>query len=171
MEDDNMRKEYDFSKATKNPDIKTCKKINGKNIDLVFKKETHGAEGVPKEMWVPVHHYDIVLHGTDTVVGEINARFGHNEFLYYGGNVGYTVNDEYRGKGFAVEALQLLKQVFLQKGMDKIYITQNLENIASKRVCEKVGARFIETVELPPDNDMRIKRGETHKNIWELKWE
>jgi len=145
-------------------------RINGKSIDLVFKRESIGATGVPKEMSVPVNHYDIVLHNTDTVVGEINARFGYNEFLYYGGHIGYEINEKYRCKGFATEAVELLKQVFLAKGMNNIYITQSPENIASKRICEKVGAKFIELAELPLDNNMRIERGETHKNIWELKF-
>ena len=38
----------------------------------------------------------------------------------------------------------------------------------SKRVCEKLNARFLGLFELPMDNDMRIEDGQTHKNIFEI---
>ena len=145
--------------------MKIVKRINGQKIDLVLDKTT---KGDPAKNWVPACFYNIVLHGTNQVVGVIDARIGSNENLYYGGHIGYTVNEEFRGHGYAVEAVELVKQVFILNEMHKVYITNNLDNKASIRVCEKAGAKFIAVEELPSHNDMRVKRGETHKNIWEL---
>ena len=148
--------------------LKEFDRICGQDIDLVFNKMTYGAEGVPEEMWLPAYQFDIVLHITDAVVGGINARIGLNESVYYGGHVGYTIKEEYRGNGFAVEAVKLLEQVFISNGIQKIYITNSPDNKASIRVCEKLGAELVEVAELPEHNNMRTDRGETHKIIWEL---
>ena len=142
--------------------------IAGQNIDLVLKKSKRNHPDIPRGMEVCSREFDIVLHGTTTRVGEITARLGFNDFIYYGGHVGFGIDEAYRGRGFAVEAVKLLEPVFSVNGIDKIYITNNPDNAACIRVCEKLGARFIECAALPANNNMRIKRGETHKNIFEL---
>ena len=139
-------------------------RIVGKNIDLILEKF---AEAVPEKQWVPVYKFHIVLHGTDQIVGNCDARIGFNEKIYYGGHLGYNINEGHRKKGYATEAVLLLGEVFKANGMTKVYITNTPDNHASIRVCEKLGAKFIETTELPADNDMRIQSGVTHKNIWE----
>lgn len=52
--------------------------------------------------------------------------------------------------------------------MDYLIITCNPDNYASGRTCEYVGCHFIETVELPKDNNMRIEDGETEKCIFRI---
>gem|GEM_PF-749233 len=148
--------------------LKKFDRLFGQDVDLVFNKMTYGAEGVPEEMWLPAYRFDIVLHTADVVVGKIDARIGFNESVYYGGHVGYTVKEEYRGNGFAVEAVKLLEQVFTSNGMQMIYITNSPGNEASIRVCEKLGAEFLEAAALPEDNNMRRDCGETLKYIWKL---
>jgi len=145
--------------------MKVIKKIQGKEIDLILNEF---CEAIPEKGYVPKFIYDIVLHDTQTIIGECDARIGYNDNIFYGGNIGYSVNPEYRGHGYAGEAVKLLYKVFQENDINKIYITNNPENINSKRVCEKLGANFLGLFELPADNPMRIEDGESHKNIFEI---
>ena len=147
--------------------MEVINKLEGKKIDLVLNKVVEGDE---QRGYVPALLYNIVLAGTETVVGRCDARIGYNENLYYGGHLGYSVKEEFRGNGYAVEAVELLKKVFRANNMRWVYITNNPDNHPNIRVCEKVGARFIKLVELPEYNNQRVELGETFKNIWELKF-
>jgi RimJ/RimL family protein N-acetyltransferase len=50
--------------------------------------------------------------------------------------------------------------------MDKLIITCNPDNIASRRTCEKAGLKLKEIVDLPNYNEMYLE-GERHKCIYE----
>ena len=141
--------------------------LKGKKIDLKLNKAVDGDDS---KGYVPALLYNIVLTGTDTIVGRCDARIGYNENIYYGGHLGYSVKEEYRGNGYAVEAVELLKTVFKANDIHWVYITNNPDNHPSIRVCEKVGAKFIKLVELPEYNSQRVELGEVFKNIWELKF-
>ena len=150
-----------------NESMEIIEKLEGKKIDLVLNKVM---EGDDKKGYVPALLYKMVLHNTNEVVGFCDARIGYNENIYYGGHIGYSVREEYRGNGYAVEAVELLKKVFKANDMRWIYITNNPDNHPSIRVCEKAGARFVKLVELPEYNEQRVEMGELFKNIWELKF-
>ena len=145
--------------------MKTINKVDGKEIDLLLKKY---CEAVPEKGWVPKFVYNIVLHNTETIIGECEARIGNNDNLFYNGHIGYAIYPEYRGNGYAGKAVKLLLQVCKENKLDKVYITNSPDNTNSKRVCEKLNAKFLGLYELPLDNAMRIEDGETHKNIFEI---
>ena len=125
---------------------------------------------VPEKKYVP--SYDFVICKGSEKVGEISLRIGYGGFgpdessLYYGGQIGYGVDERYRGNGYAVRACQLLLPVAKAHGMIKLLITNNVTNTASKRVCEKLGARFVRTVRLPEWTDL-YKSGSRFNNIYE----
>ena len=50
--------------------------------------------------------------------------------------------------------------------MTKLLITNDISNNASRRVCEKLGARFIREACLPEWNDL-YKEGQRFSNIFE----
>ena len=108
------------------------------------------------------------MHNTKTIIGECEARTGNTDNLFYNGHIGYAIYPEYRGNGYAGKAVKLLLQVCKENKLDKVYITNSPDNINSKRVCEKLNAKFLGLYELPLDNAMRIEDGETHKNIFEF---
>lgn len=68
-------------------------RINGRNVDLVLKTVT---QADPEKLWVASQVFDIVIHATDIIVGEIDARLGFNERIRYAGNIGYTVDEKWR---------------------------------------------------------------------------
>ena len=120
----------------------------------------------PEKNWFPAYHYQICL--TDgTPVGDCDLRLGHNENIYYGGHIGYNVDEPYRGHHYAAKAVRLLKKQARKHGMGFVIITCNEHNAASARTCELAGCKYIETVDLPEYNDM-YKEGQRRVMIWQL---
>ncbi len=110
--------------------------------------------------------YGIYLHNTDTRVGYIDLRFGDSEELYYAGNVGYRIDDGYRGNGYAYEACLLLLQIAKSKyKLESVWITCSPDNIASRKTIEKLGGVLLETCEVPSWHWL-AKRGENIKNVY-----
>jgi len=94
-------------------------------------------------------------------------RIGYTDGLYYGGQIGYDVHEEYRGHGYAGQACLLLAPVAKAHKMEKLLITNDIKNLASKRVCEKIGTRFIREARLPEWSDL-YKEGQRFSNIFEM---
>ncbi len=107
---------------------------------------------IPEKKWVPAYAFEISRDGNR--VGEINLRIGYTDGLYYGGQIGYSVDEQHRGHGYAAKACRLLVPVIRAHGMKKVLITNNITNIASKRTCEKLGAKLIRVARLPEWHDL-----------------
>lgn len=119
--------------------------------------------------FVPAYKFNIVEEQSKLTVGFIDIRIGHSQGLFYGGNIGYTVFEDFRGNSYVLKACKLIKNVAIKHKMEYLYITCNPDNIASRRTCEKLGLPLQEIVDLPEDNDM-YKEGERQKCIyyWKL---
>ena len=113
---------------------------------------------------VPMYSFAI-CKGSEKI-GDINLRIGYTEGLYYGGQIGYGVDEVHRGNGYAVEACKLLIPIAKAHRMDKLLITNNHENKASMRVCEKLGLKLIRTLRLPEWTDIYAS-GQRFTNIYE----
>ncbi|WP_314371753.1 GNAT family N-acetyltransferase [Sphingomonas paucimobilis] len=119
-------------------------------VALRFRERT---EADPTRGWVPTLFYDIIVDENE--VGQISLRLGDNEHLrLYGGQVGYRVRPEAQGRGVATTALVLLKSIAVASGFTELWITTRPDNIASRRVLDKVGAVFIEALSVPQDTDL-----------------
>ncbi len=130
-------------------------------IRLVLEKATPGDD---EKGWVPAYHFAICdLEGNK--MGVCDLRLGHNERLYFGGNIGYRVEEPFRGHRYAAKACRLLFGLANRHEMEYVIITCNPDNIASRRTCELLGGTLLEICEVPEGNDMR-ERGETHKCIF-----
>ena len=134
-------------------------------IKLVLEKTV---EGNNEKGWVPAYHFAICRHD-GIKMGVCDLRIGHNDKLYYGGNIGYRVYEEYRGHHYAGKACLLLFELARKHNLEYIIITCNPDNYASRKTCEYIGSELLEIVELPEDNDMRINDGETEKCIFKFK--
>ena len=135
--------------------------LKNDEIQLVLEKIT--AADASKD-WLAAYHFHICsLSGT--IMGKCDLRIGHNEKVYYGGNIGYNILPEYRGNHYAGKACRLLFELAKKYHMEYLIITCNPDNYASRKTCEYAGGKLIEIVELPADNDMR-QDGETHKCIY-----
>lgn len=117
-----------------------------------------------RNSYVPSVLYSIELHGQR--IGDCDLRLGMNEELYYAGNIGYNIQKEYRGHGYAYEACRILFRLARTKyHMEELIITCSPDNIASKKTLQKLGGQLLETVEVPAGHWL-YRRGETVKNIY-----
>lgn len=136
--------------------------LKNEEIQLVLEKTV---EADPARNWLPAYHFAICsLDGVK--LGGCDLRIGHNENVYYGGNIGYHVEVPYRGNHYAGKACQLLFELARRHGMEYVIITCNPDNWPSRKTCEYAGGRLLEIAELPADNDMRLEKGETEECIF-----
>lgn len=76
--------------------------------------------------------YEIIEN--NLCVGHIVYRYGSDEKLKYAGHIGYTIDEEYRGHGYAYQALKELLSIISK---ETVIITCDLDNIASQKTIEK----------------------------------
>ncbi|MBZ9687099.1 GNAT family N-acetyltransferase [Clostridium estertheticum] len=70
--------------------------------------------------------------------------------------MGYGIDEAYRGKSYASKTCRIIKQVAISHGMDKVIITCDPDNWASRRTCEE-GLKLKEIANLPPHNVMYLE--------------
>lgn len=137
--------------------------LKDEEISLVLERT---AAANPERGWVPAYYFAI-CNKDGTKIGECDLRVGHNENTYYGGNIGYSINEEYRGHHYAGKACLLLFELAKRHNMDYLIISCDPDNVASKKTCEYAGGKLSEIAELPEGNDMR-SNGETEKCIYKF---
>ena len=122
-------------------------------------------EGDPVRKWVPAYHF-FICDKEGNKMGYCDLRIGYNELLYYGGHIGYGVDEKYRGHHYAAKACRLLFELAKKHDMKYLYITCNPDNWPSRRTLMYLGGELVEIAELPEYNNMRVEDGETHKCIF-----
>lgn len=119
---------------------------------------------VPEKKWVPSYEFEI--RQNNQPIGRLSFRVGYNESLYYGGQIGYSIQKPYRGNHYAEKACRLIVPLMRAHGMNKVLITNNITNIASKRTCENLGAKYIRIAPLPEWHEL-FDDGQRFVNIFE----
>jgi len=138
-------------------------KLSDGEIRLCLQEIT---EQDPLQGYVPSYRFDITsLSGTK--IGFCDLRIGHTEGLYYGGNIGYQVDEQYRGHHYAAKACKLLFPLARAHKLGYVIITCNPDNYASAKTASRAGCEFVEVVDLPKTNDM-YKQGERQKLIYRI---
>ncbi len=117
---------------------------------------------VPAKSYVPAYVFQMRHPETKQVMGGISLRVGNTEPIFYGGHIGYRVEPSFRGQRFAARSCRLLLPLARRHGLNPVWITCNPENIASRRTCEILGARLVETVDVPEYSEIYL-RGELRK--------
>jgi predicted acetyltransferase len=72
--------------------------------------------------------------------------------LHLPGHVGYSIVPWKQGRGYATQALRLLLPIAAQAGLERINIICNEDNLASRRVIEKLGGVLHRTGSDPSDD-------------------
>jgi tagatose 1,6-diphosphate aldolase len=140
----------------------------GKIVEFLRAAPMGRQTGEPATGRLPAYHFwMLVPHGVGEppirLVGGIGLRIGTSaELEMFSGNIGYHVYPPARGRHFAERACRLLLPLARRHGMDRLWITCNPDNAASRRTCERLGARLVDIVPIPPDHPFRL-RGEIAK--------
>ena len=124
--------------------------LKNQQVLLELEKTTE-ADSV--KQWVPAYHFFIRDAGGNRI-GKCCLRVGNNENSYYGGHIGYEIDEPYRGHHYAAKACRLLLMQAKKHKMDYLIITCDPSNAASAKTCELAGGRYLETAVIPEDNEM-----------------
>jgi tagatose 1,6-diphosphate aldolase len=107
----------------------------------------------PARDWVPAYRFAMRLDGVDHAVGRIGLRIGTTHTIeHYAGHIGYEVTPEFRGAHLAERSCRLVLPLARRHGFRELWITCNPDNLASRRTCERLGAEFVDIVDVPRDN-------------------
>ncbi len=124
----------------------------------------------PVEGLVPAYGFHIILSATGEVIGMLYLRISSSPYIHlYAGHIGYWIDEPFRGRRYAARACRLVAPVARAHGLDALWITTNPDNLPSRRTCELIGARYVETVDVPPHSPM-FAEGDRQKMrfLWEL---
>ncbi len=131
---------------------------------FLFLRET--AEEEEESGFLPTYFFDICSLESCEVLGRCDLRIGDNEATYYAGNIGYRVEEQFRGNHYALKACLLLEMLAKRHGMRRLIITCDPDNIPSRRTCELFGASYLETVRVP-ESHILYSMGERRKSIYQ----
>ena len=138
------------------------KNLSYDDVSLAYEETVPGD---PERGLVPFHHYRIIHCGTD--VGHINFKVGDTEHIrLVAGHIGYEVREEFRGRGFAYMACRALAP-FARSLYPSVLITVDPSNSPSIRVIERLGAAFLDELEVP-EHDPAFQKGARRKRRY--KW-
>ena len=117
---------------------------------------------------LPFYWWDIILKQKNIPIGKISFRIGNNYHSYFNGNIGYEIDEEYRGNNYAFKACKLVLDVAKYHKINKLHLSCTYDNVASYKTIEKLGGKLLEEV-IPPHDYIYYYEGiETHK-IYEIK--
>jgi predicted acetyltransferase len=98
-----------------------------------------------------VAHAELVAEVDGQVVGRASIRWELNDFLRrLGGHIGYAVRPAHRRQGHATEILRQSVEVLRARGVRRVLVTCDDDNLASARVIEANGG-ILESV-VPHDD-------------------
>lgn len=106
------------------------------------------------------YHYFIETKDKHELIGSCSVV----SFINGCPEIGYVIGKKWWNKGIMTEACNKLIEILINDGYKKVVIKANVENIASNRVIEKCGFKFIgkETISIP------LKNKEVVCNCYEL---
>lgn len=121
----------------------------------------------PNDGYLESYRFDI--NADENWVGWIQVKIGYSLRAYYDGQIGYMINDESnRNKGYATNACLALKPFLAKLGYKYITLSTDENNIASRRVCEKIGAELLDIVDTPTWTGI-YQQGQRRTCIYEWK--
>ena len=98
------------------------------------------------EVEIPYYWYEIFLNSTGNPIGKISIRIGHNYHSYFNGNIGYEIDEEYRGHNYSLIASKMVLEIAKYYNMSDLVLTCDEDNVASYKTIEKLGAKLIEII-------------------------
>jgi len=136
--------------------------ISGNLLDLQLIETFEGNEDE-----LPFYYYNIILKTTNQPIGKISIRIGNNFHSYYNGNIGYEIDEKFRGNNYSYKACLMVLEVAKYHKMKKLNLSCNHDNISSYKTIEKLGAKLLEET-VPPKEYIYYRKNMPKQKIYEL---
>ncbi len=118
-------------------DIEKLKKADYSDGELDLVVNEHKSNGERNV------YYDIRLTDDLSYIGEIRVTYvNHDRFF---GDIGYELVPKYRGNGYMLQALNILKEPLIERGLTKPILTVFPDNIASVKTIQRFGGEKIDS--------------------------
>lgn len=116
--------------------------LRADNFEAQMKRwDFEATDGIKSEGFVPSELY--FLLDQEEIVGAIHLRLELNDsLLQHGGHIGYGVKPSCRKKGYADYMMEALLEKLVRKGISRVLVTCDTDNIGSSRVIEKHGGKL-----------------------------
>ena len=125
--------------------------LNNSEIELVVTKEDPSVE---KYGGAPVYYFDVLNVDKDKI-GVCELRVGHNDELYYYGNIFVEIDPRYEGFKYGYKVSKLLLKLAKKHNMGYVSITCATKDERCKSTCEQLGMALLEDCKLPKDHPIR----------------
>ena len=123
-------------------------------IDLLIKARTTPNE----ELGLVPHSVYWLINDERKMIGSIDFRHQLTPKLeIFGGHIGYAVHPDYRRRGYATYMLKQMFPVAKQKGISRLLVTCDVDNLASQGVIKKCTGVYENTVTID-DHPSPLKR-------------
>lgn len=119
------------------------KDINENTYGEWLKAKDDMAKGINlPEGFIPCTTYWVIQD--NKIIGLANIKHYLNDYLRKkGGHIGLAIAKDYRGKGLGLQIIKMLVEKARNEfGIDEILFTNEPDNLASRRLCEKIGAEL-----------------------------
>ncbi len=119
------------------------------HFDVYVENENRKARGenLPPG-WVPATTYWLIDGGI--YIGRTSVRHRLTEQLEkWGGHIGYDIRPSMRGKGYGTTILKLALGEAQKLGIDRVFLTCDATNTASRKIIEKNGGVYQDRIPYP----------------------
>jgi tagatose 1,6-diphosphate aldolase len=121
----------------------------------------------PIRRYVPQYQFEMRRTGTTKRLGLVRLRIGSARRLRYPGQIGYEVDEAFRGHRYAARSCRLLLPLARAHGLRAVWLTVDPENIPSQRTCAILGANYVDTVRIPKNHEM-YRHGARYRRRYRL---
>lgn len=136
-------------------------------ISLALKRYTEDVDAAKQH--VPYYEFDVIDVCSGEVAGGLVLRAGYNPHIdNCAGNVGYGIDEKFRGMRYAARAAALVAMFASELGMPYLIITTRPDNEASARTAVIAGYSYLGQAAVPEDDEMYAE-GERMMSVFKLK--
>ena len=127
--------------------------LNNAELELKVTKED---PSVKKYGGAPVYYFDVLNVDKDKI-GEAEFRVGHNDELYYWGNIYVKIDPRYEGRKFGYKVSKLMLKLAKKHQMGYVSITCGSNDLKCRSTCEQLGMQLLDDTALPLEHPIRQK--------------
>ena len=108
----------------------------------------------PPDQTLKAFYFNMINVDSNLKMGGINIKAGYTQNIEkFRGNIGFAVDEPYRGNHYASRSCKLLVPIIKLLSLNPIWITCDVDNVASMKSIESIGAIYIETTTISDSDD------------------